>query len=94
MNWCFDQAPNVAAITTAGVIEEGLQILVVQHYHSWAFLCSTTDLEADGRVIRMEEALEIDPTLETIADLPPGWVAQRKKIGGAWHREVENVGHE
>ena len=46
MEWPFDQAPNVASITTAGVIERRLPVLVVQHYeddHTWAFLCGTTD---------------------------------------------------
>ncbi len=30
MDWPFDQQPNVAAITTVGVLERGLPILVVQ----------------------------------------------------------------
>ncbi|MGH9968902.1 MAG: hypothetical protein ACREBG_14035 [Pyrinomonadaceae bacterium] len=45
-DWPFDQAPNVAAITTRQVIESGSPILLVTHYeddHSWAFLCGTTD---------------------------------------------------
>src|SRR5690348_114185 len=87
--WPFDQAPNVAAITTRQVIKDGLPILRVTHYsddHSWAFVCGTTDAEADGRVIGMGEALEIDPTLRDIADMPPGWTAWREKIGGVWQR--------
>jgi hypothetical protein len=88
-DWPFDQASNVAAVTTRQVIKDGLPILRVTHYsddHSWAFACGTTDAESDGRVIRMGEALEIDPTLRDIADLPPGWTAWRDKIGGAWQR--------
>ncbi|PZO55539.1 MAG: hypothetical protein DCF15_10330 [Phormidesmis priestleyi] len=55
MGWLFDQAPNVAAITTRQVIEENAEILVVVHYeddHSWAFLCGSTDRDEDGRVIK------------------------------------------
>lgn len=87
--WPFDQACNVAAITTRQVLSEGLPILRVTHYsddHSWAFVCGTTDDEADGRVISMSEALEIDPTLKDIAALPPGWTAWREKVGGEWRR--------
>ena len=54
--WPFDQAPNVAAITTVNVIEHDAAILLVVHYeddHSWAFLCGTTNDDADGRVIGM-----------------------------------------
>ena len=90
MAWLFDQRPNVAAITTVGVLEHGLPILVVQHYtddHSWAFLCGTTDCTEDGRVVLMAEALRLDPTLTSIADLPPGWIARRQRVGGEWVRE-------
>jgi hypothetical protein len=87
--WPFDQAPDVAAITTRQVIEGGLPVLRVIHYsedHSWAFLCGTTGDTADGRVISMVEALRRDPTLGEIADLPPGWVASRDHVGGDWQR--------
>jgi hypothetical protein len=88
--WPFDQAENVAAITTRQVIEEGKPILMVIHYstdHSWAFLCNTTGDQADGRVIGMGQALKLDPTLRTIADLPPGWIAVRSSVGQKWKIE-------
>ncbi|MDB5291854.1 MAG: hypothetical protein JWL69_3095 [Phycisphaerales bacterium] len=88
-DWPFDQAPNVAAITTRQVLNDGLPILRVTHYsddHSWGFVCGTTDLTEDGRVIRMEEALKLDPSLCSIADLLPGWTAWRKNVGGVWHK--------
>lgn len=95
MDWPFDQAPNVAAISTAGVIERDLPILVVQHYaddHSWAFLCGTTDDAAEGRVIGMGTALKLDPSLRSIADLQPGWIARRTTVGGEWIREPHDEG--
>jgi hypothetical protein len=88
-DWLFDQAPNAAAVTTRQVIKDGLPILTVVHYRddeSWAFVCGTTDKTDDGRVIGMGTALKLDPTLRTIADLPPGWAAPREAVGGAWHR--------
>lgn len=92
-DWPFDQAPNVAAITTVRVLEENLPILTVVHYsddHSWAFVCGTTDSTEDGRVIGMGHALSIDPTLRTIADLPPGWTAYRDRVGGEWQRAPDD----
>lgn len=89
MNWPFDQAENVAAITTKLVLEDNHPILRVVHYsddHSWAFTCGTTDEPEEGRVIAMAEAVRIDPTIIEIADLPPGWGASREKIGGEWVR--------
>lgn len=92
--WLFDQAPNVAAITTRQVLDLGLPILQVTHYeddHSWAFLCGTTDdYENDGRVICMGETLKMDGTLIGIADLPPGWSAQRKDRDSEWIRYSED----
>ena len=87
--WPFDQGPSVAAITTVNVLEHGAPILVVVHYDdddSWAFLCGKTNDDADGRIIGMEHALRIDPSLRDVADLPPGWKAWRPAVGEAWHR--------
>ena len=88
-DWPFDQAPNVAAITTVRVLKDKCPVLSVTHYsddHSWAFLCGTTNATKDGRVIGMHEVLKLDPTLRTIADLPPGWTAWRERIGAVWHK--------
>lgn len=90
-DWPFDQAPNVAAITTRQVIEDGLPILSVVHYaddHSWAFVCGTSNATEDGRVISMGTALKIDETLATIADLPPGHCAYRMAVGEPWVRRL------
>src|SRR3954462_14423314 len=87
--WPFDQAPNVAAITTVNVIDRGAPILIVIHYDdddSWAFLCGTTNDDRDGRAIGMGTALRMDPTLREIADLAPGWKAWRSRVGEAWQR--------
>lgn len=89
MNWPFDQAENVAAITSKFVIEDGYPILHVVHYsddHSWAFMCGTTNDSKDGRIIGMGEAVKLDPTITEIADLPPGWGASREEVGATWER--------
>jgi hypothetical protein len=89
MHWPFDQKPNVAAITTRQILEDGYPILRVVHYsddHSWAFTCGTTNKVKDGRVICMKEVLELDPTISEIADLPTGWGASREVVGGEWQR--------
>ncbi len=93
-DWPFDQAPNVAAITTRQVLDDRLPILRVTHYsddHSWAFVCGTTDAESDGRVISMSEAVAMDPTVQEVADLPPGWTAWRETVGGGWNRNQNEM---
>ena len=89
MDWPFDQAENVAAITSKYVLEGNYPILRVVHYfddHSWAFTCGTTNDPREGRVIAMREVVRIDPTIKEIADLPPGWGASREVVGGKWEK--------
>ncbi|MCP4679263.1 MAG: hypothetical protein GY854_28000 [Deltaproteobacteria bacterium] len=77
------------AITTRQVMEDGLPILSVVHYDydQWAFVCGTTDAEADDRHVPIEIMLHIDPTLTSISDLPPGNWAYRSAVGEPWTRE-------
>jgi hypothetical protein len=84
--WLFDQAPNVAAVTSQSVID-GAPILLVVHYsddHSWAFLDGADLKFDDGRVVSMKTIVALDPSLAAIADLPPGWVAQRASADAGW----------
>ena len=89
LDWPFDQAKNVAAITTKQVIKESFPILMVVHYEeddSWAFTCGTTNKSEDLMVVGMGEVVSIDSTLYSIADLPPGWSATRKSVDSEWVR--------
>ncbi|MCM8528906.1 MAG: hypothetical protein NE327_20450 [Lentisphaeraceae bacterium] len=87
MNWNFDQAQNVAAITTKQVMKEGLPILQVIHYsddNSWAFMCGTTWETGGSMVVSMAQVVSTDDSLHEIADLPVGWVAERESVEGEW----------
>jgi hypothetical protein len=87
--WPFDQGPNTAAIASRSVFLSGALVRIVVHYsddHSWAFLDGDEGSEADAAVVSMAEAVERDGTLREVADLPPGWVATRERMGGAWVR--------
>ncbi len=89
MQWPFDQSPETAALTTRQIIEDGNPILCIVHYsddHSWLFACGSTAQNEDGRVISMQQALKIDPSIAQVADLPPGWMAWRESVESEWHR--------
>lgn len=88
--WPFDQEATVAAVTTRAVTEEGHPVLLVVHYahdHSWAFLTGAPFDTSDGRITLMGKVLRRDPTLRQVADLPPGWLAERESVGGRWSRK-------
>lgn len=89
MDWPFDQAENVATITTKQVLEDDLPILVVVHYdddHSWAFVCGTTNESEDLKLVTMKQIVARDASLLSIADLPPGWQAVRESRDSEWVR--------
>jgi len=92
MAWQFDQARNVAALTTRQVVQQDCPILSVTHYeddHSWAFTCGTTSKSKDLMLVGMGEIVDRDASLNSIADLPPGWSANRKTLEDEWVR-IEN----
>ncbi|WP_051412951.1 hypothetical protein [Methylophilus sp. 5] len=87
--WKFDQARNVATVTTKKVMLEKYPILMAIHYahdDSWAFTCGTTNKSEDLMLVSMGQIVDLDPTLRNIADLPPGWSATRKTINSNWVR--------
>ena len=89
MEWLFDQERNVATVTTRQVVKENYPILSVVHYsedHSWAFTCGTTNKSEDLMLVGMGEVVDLDKTLYEVADLPPGWCADREAIGCEWSR--------
>jgi hypothetical protein len=88
-DWPFDQTANTAAITVRAVLE-GDPILHVSHDEDddgWQFLDGREVSVGEGRLISMAEALDRDPTLREIADLPPGWIAWRENASAPWTRE-------
>ena len=71
--WPFDQVRNAATLTTSGVIERGLPVLVAIHYaddHSWAFLCGTTNRDEDARLIALGEFFGREPLIDIDPDFP------------------------
>jgi len=88
-NWLFDQAPNVAAITSTHITKDACPVLLVTHYeddHSWSFQSGLAVTMEESQLVGMGEIVRRDPTLVEIADLPPGWSAERDAIGGKWRR--------
>ena len=85
--WPFDQAPNVAAITSTHITERGLPILQVTHYdddHSWGFQSGLTITTADAQLVLMKNIVQMDQSVFEIADLAPGWSASRQTVGAKW----------
>ena len=92
MTWMFDQAPNVACITSRSVVA-GAPVLVATHYeddHSWAFFDGQAFDPEQAIVVAMSEVLDAHPELQEIAGLPPGWTANRTAVGEPWSQQQDH----
>lgn len=90
-DWPFDQPPNCATITLRQIMSGSEPILHVCHDaddHGWQFLGWGDAIESDGVVVCLSHILAHDPSVREVADLPPGWHAWRRQVGGPWTREM------
>jgi hypothetical protein len=87
--WPFKEPAETRVSTTRFVLDEDFPILIVLHRHDggWEFLCGTTEKSKDAREILLGEALELDPRLLEVADLPNGWRAFRDSPEAPWMQE-------
>jgi len=85
--WPFDQPPNGAAVTLRRITELRSQVLVVAHDaddHGWQFLDGSEASTGDAQIVSMSQMVGLDATLLEVADLLPGWIAQRSGVGERW----------
>jgi len=89
-NWPFQDPKDLAVFTTKEVLENRRPILIVTHDvedGAWQFHSGDSMQESDARIISLDEALTIDPTIAALADMPTGWIASRTTPSHAWKRE-------
>lgn len=93
--WPFFSPQNALAISTKPVIQAGHPILLVSHDDDgiWQILCDTTTAEEDCLVVCLGCCFERDSSIAELADLPPGWLAQRERVGSAWFRRPASAGN-
>ena len=88
-DWPFSDPPNFNAFTTRQVLEGGRAILVVYHDvedGAWQFHGPGEWAADDLVVICLSHAVDYDPTVRELADLPRGWGASRDGLGEPWRR--------
>jgi len=72
------------------VHSEGMPVLRVCHDRDgdWQFLCGGDHSDSRPVIVCLGCALERNPDLEQIADLPLGWTAEREESLGPWAQEA------
>ncbi len=85
--WPFEDERRVAVFTTTHVVRAGKPILYVSHDADdggWQFHSGNLVSTKDMMILALEEILEIDPSIASLASLPLGHCATRRGIRSAW----------
>jgi len=91
-DWKFLEPPNMAVITDKRILSGEEWIAFVSHDDedgAWQFHIlngSRTLSETDGAVVSLREIIELDRSVEQLADLPLGWHARRGEPDAPWKR--------
>ena len=91
--WPFDQPRNCAVFVTREVLDGEEPILFVRHDaddHGWQFIGSTDGIAANARIIALSEAVQLDPSVLQVADLPVGRRVWRHSAEDTWIREADS----
>ena len=74
------------AFTCSHIIEDNKPILYVKHDEEgdWQFLCGDNHSTEDGRIIDLNEAIDLDPTIYKVGNLKCGQAAVRESKESEW----------
>jgi hypothetical protein len=87
--WPFDEERNVAVFPSTHIFRDNRPILRVSHHEedgAWQFHSGDPTEIGDVMVVALDEVLEHDSTIADLADLPPGWCAERAAVDRPWTR--------
>lgn len=79
-------------MTTTHVMRNGATITRAYHDeadHGWQFYSEHVTQTKDVMLVALREIVAVDQSVTEIADLPPGWMAQRERIGSPWSRVLQ-----
>lgn len=88
-DWPFDESPNVATLTTRGVIDGTEWIATVSHDEddgAWQFIGERGASMGEAMLVALRQIFERDATIAELADLPEGWSAWRTGPDQPWQR--------
>lgn len=91
--WPFPDPEKREVITLGRILRGDSAILLVTHDledGGWQFLDGEHIFESDGLAVQLGEIAQFDPSLNALADLPPGWCATRSHPDEPWTRIAED----
>jgi hypothetical protein len=90
--WPFEDPPNVAVFTTDRIMKREDSIFYVSHDAdgAWQFHSNSQIKLSNAKIVALHRVYALDDSLRDIADLPLGWIAERKSIDEPWIRSNKN----
>jgi len=94
--WPFDVTPATIVVTSLYVTRDSLLIDYVTHEYDeeegyiWQFHHENNDYRPEVLLlVRIDEILQLDPSLMAVASLPVGYAARRQDRNSEWTIEQE-----
>jgi hypothetical protein len=88
-DWPFGESPNVATLTTRGIIDGSEWIALVSHDEDdggWQFIGPRGARMDEAMLVALRQIFERDASIAELADLPEGWQAWRQTPESPWER--------
>ena len=93
--WKFSEAPNVAVFTSKGILQNGDWVYYVTHdqddgvwqFHPYSGIVPCSEMVVSS----LRSLVDLDRSLELLADLPTGWHAWRDSPSDQWQREPSRI---
>lgn len=88
-DWKFEAPREGMAVTTKQVMA-GAAIVYVSHDDddgAWQFHTAEPLTEDDALLCTLGQVLDVHPSMMDLADLQPGWIAERANDAAAWVRK-------
>jgi len=87
LDWPFADPMNVAVFTSKQIIKGKCPVLHVSHDEedgAWQFHTGSNIKEEDAMIVSLKEIYNFDKSIGLLADLPFGYIAERKDINSEW----------
>ena len=89
MEWKFQDSPNTAVFTTKRVASSESWIGYVYHDAedgAWQFHAPEASDQEEPMIVGLSEIVNLDRSVEILADLPRGYYAWRENRDAAWQK--------
>lgn len=90
-HWPFPDPKNTAVFSTESVMSGDRTILYASHDSddgAWQFHSGEKVGNSVPKIVALHQIVQLDNSVNALADLPMGWIATRKTPESPWQRSL------